>query len=372
MSVLSVNIRLKRPGFELEVEHRFAADGITAVFGRSGAGKSSLLRAIAGLEDGVSGTVTFGDEIWQDAADVVPAHQRGAGLVFQSARLFDQLNVRGNLSYAARRAPGGPEQAGLDDLAGAMGITHLLDRHPATLSGGESQRVAMARCLLSRPRLLLLDEPLASLDQGAKADILPLIADLPGRFGLPVLYVTHSLEEVTRLADHMVVLEQGRVIAAGSVADCLDRAEILPATGRFEASALLEGRVEAVDLALQITTVSVGDVHLETPGTTIPPGADVRMRIRARDVSLALTEPKGLSIRNAIPGTITAIYEEPDTAFAEVTVDIGAGSVRARITRASLNDLGLTEAKPVYALIKSVSFDRRLLAGGTKGTTPDR
>lgn len=367
MSQLSVDIRLSHPGFDLQVAQDFPTQGITAIFGRSGSGKSSLLRSIAGLEERSTGRLQFGSEVWQGAARRVPAHLRGVGMVFQDARLFDHLSVRGNLNFAARRAPAGPDGIGMEDVVQAMGMDGLMNRRTTDLSGGERQRVALARALLSQPRLLLLDEPLASLDMRARAEILPLIAELPARFGLPILYVTHALAEVTQLADHMVVLDRGQVVVAGGVADCLDSPAILPATGRFEASAILEGRVEAVDQDLHITTVSIGDLRMETPGVTIPAGSPVRLRVRARDVSLALTAPKGLSIRNVLPGRITRIDAEPDTAFAEVIVDIGAGHLRARITRASLGDMGLETGKPIFALVKSVSFDRRLLSPAELG-----
>lgn len=364
MSRLSVDIRLSHPGFDLQVAQAFPEQGITAIFGRSGSGKSSLLRAIAGLEERTTGELRFGSEVWLDQTRMMPAYRRGIGMVFQDARLFDHLSVEGNLHFAKRRAPNGQSGVSLDIVAQAMGISHLMTRRTTDLSGGERQRVALARALLSKPRLLLLDEPLAALDMRSRAEILPLIADLPARFGVPILYVTHALAEVTQLADHMVVLDRGRVIVAGGVADCLDNPAILPATGRFESSTMLEGQVLAVDPSLQITTVAVGDVRMDTPGTTIAPGSPVRLRIRARDVSLALRAPDGLSIRNVLPGRITRIEEEPDTAFAEVTVDIGAGHLRARITRASVADMGLCEGKAIFALVKSVSFDRRLLSAG--------
>ena len=362
MSVLSLDIRLARRGFELSLTHDFAAHGITALFGRSGAGKSSVLRIIAGLERSSGGVVRFEDQLWQGANRFVAPHRRGVGMVFQDTRLFAHLTVAGNLRYARKRAPGTASAAGFDTVAQALRIGALLDRWPASLSGGERQRVAIARTLLSRPRLLLLDEPLAALDLKARAEILPLIARLPGMFGLPVIHVTHSVEEITQLADRMVVLSEGRMIAAGGVAECLERADILPATGRFEAGAVLEARVRCHDPRLHMTCVAVGEQMLEMPGVDLPDGEAIRLRIRARDVSLALSRPERISIRNVLKGHVAELRTEPGTAFAEALIDIGAGRIRARITRAAVEALNLREAMPVFALVKSVSFERPIAA----------
>jgi len=359
MDGLSIDIRLAMRGFELDVAHEFTAGGITALFGRSGAGKTTLLRVIAGFERAARGTIRFGSTAWQDGRRFVAPHRRGVGYVFQDARLFGHLTVAGNLRYARRRAPEEGATMVTGDVAERLQIAHLLKRRPATLSGGERQRVAIARTLLSKPGLLLLDEPLASLDSQARAEILPLIARLPTAFGIPVIHVTHSVAEVTELADRMLVLSEGRKIAAGGVAECLEGADILPATGRFEAGTALEAHIAAHDPEMGLSRAAAGGYMLEIPEVDLPVGTRIRLRIRARDVSVALKRPEGTSIRNILPGRICSLKGEPGTAFTEVLIDIGSGRIRARITRASVADLELREDMSVFALVKSVSFDRR-------------
>jgi molybdate transport system ATP-binding protein len=235
MTGLDLATRISFRDFELDVSHRFALDGITALFGPSGCGKSTLLRIIAGLEEKAGGRIAFGGEVWLDTASriFVPPHLRGVGYVFQDARLFPHLSVEGNLRYAARRSAGIDHRIAFDDVVAALDLGPLLSRRTGALSGGERQRVAMGRTLLARPRLLLMDEPLAALDIQRKAEILPYIERLPERFGVAVIYVTHAIDEVVRLARRMVVLGAGRKIADGSVAEVLERLDIQPATGRF-------------------------------------------------------------------------------------------------------------------------------------------
>jgi len=357
MGGLSVDIRLAMRGFELNVAHDFAVGGVTALFGRSGAGKTTLLRAIAGFERATRGTVRFGSDVWQDGRRFVAPHRRGVGYVFQDVRLFEHLTVVGNLRYARRRAPEGGAIIETEDVVERLGIANLLERRPSTLSGGERQRVAIARTLLSKPGLLLLDEPLAALDSRARAEILPLIASLPSAFGMPVIHVTHSIAEVAELADRMLVLSEGCKIAAGGVAECLERTDILPVTGRFEAGTALEARITGHHPSMGLSHAEADGHMLEIPEVDLPVGARIRLRIRARDVSVAVKKPEGTSIRNILPGRIRELKDEPGSAFAEVLIDIGAGRVRARVTRASVADLGLREGRSVFALIKSVSFD---------------
>ncbi len=359
---LEVAVRSDLGGFGLDVTHEFRLRGITALFGPSGSGKSTLLRAIAGLERMAVGRVALGRETWLDseAGLCVPPHLRGVGYVFQDARLFGHLSVRGNLRFAQKRARGpGPA---FDDVTDALGIGPLLDRRTGALSGGERQRVAIARTLLSRPRLLMLDEPLAALDLRRKAAILPYIAALPDRFGIPTIYVTHALDEVTQLADRIVALRNGRVVASGGVGEVLERLDIEPLAGRFEAGVALDVVVTGHDAAFHLTVLEHRGQRLIMPGLELPVGAHVRLRIRARDVSIALVRPEGISIRNMLDGTVSAIAAEPDTAFAEVLVDIGGAQIRARLTRLAVADLGLKPGAPVVALVKSVAFDRRAIA----------
>jgi molybdate transport system ATP-binding protein len=361
MAGLSVNVRVRHDDFSLEVAQDFAAQGITALFGPSGCGKTTLLRIIAGFERGAEGRVALDGEVWQEGRRFVPAHRRGVGYVFQDARLFTHLTVGGNLDYADRRAAGITAPYARADVVAALDLGPLVGRHPAQLSGGERQRVAIGRTLLTRPRLLLMDEPLAALDTRRKAEILPYIAALPKVFGLPVIYVTHALEEVTQLCDRIVALNAGRVVAAGDVAETLERLDLSAVQGRFEAGVVLTGQVASQDDALHISRVDLGGFVLEVPQIGIPPGGAVRLRLRARDVSLALTRPVGISIRNMLDATVLGITAEPDTAFAEVLLSVQGQRLRARLTRAAVADLGLREGQAVVALIKAASFDRQAL-----------
>lgn len=354
---LRIDIRLPRDGFTLNVAHEFAEAGVTTLFGPSGCGKTSVLQAIAGHVP-AAGTVHWADADWQG----VPAHLRRVGYVFQDGRLFAHRDVAGNLDFAAKRARG---DSGIkrDEVIEVLGIGALLHRSVSELSGGERQRVAIARSLLSQPRLMLMDEPLAALDHRAKARILPLIAALPRKFGVPVIYVTHALDEVAQVSDHVVTMQAGRVTAHGPVADMLTRSELQGLSGRFEAGAILQGVVVDHDPDLHLTGLDVGGLRFEMPAIDAAVGQALRLRVRARDVTLATQRPKGISTRNVHEGRILKLMPEADTAFAEVLVDLGPAQVQARITRAAVADLGLVQGGPVFALIKSVSFDRRALPG---------
>lgn len=357
---LSVDIKLALGAFRLEVAHEFELGGITALFGASGAGKSLLLRVISGLESGASGRVSFEGEVWQ-GAHFVPTAKRGIGYVFQDARLFAHLDVAGNLRFAAKRS--GSER--YDNVVKTLDLKPMLGRRVAALSGGEKQRVAIGRTLLSNPRLLLMDEPLAALDHARKTSLLPYIARLPEAFGLPVVYVTHSVEEVTRLADRMVVLANGNVLAAGSVADTLARLDIAEASGKFEAGSVVRAVVTGQNQRFRLTEMTVEGQRLSMPASAVDVGSLLRLRIRARDVAIAVSRFEGLSIRNVLQGRILDIALETETAFAELLLDIGGGQrLRSRITRASVAELELAIGNTVFALIKSVSFDRRALPKG--------
>lgn len=370
MRRLEIDIALTLPEFVLDVAHGVALEGITALFGPSGAGKSSLLRIIAGHERSATGRIRFDGETWQGERVFLAPHRRGVGYLFQDARLFPHLSVHGNLRYAERRAPAGDDFAGLVEIVAALDLEPLLDRRVQMLSGGERQRVALGRTLLSRPRLLLMDEPLAALDRQRKAEILPYIAGLPPRFGVPVIYVTHALDEVVRLADRMVVMSRGTVRASGTTSEILERLDLQEETGRFEAGVAIEGRILSHDPRLRLTRVALDGQHLDMPQIALPVGEAVRLRIRARDVALATQRPEGLSVRNSLKGRIKEIVEEPETAFAETLVDIGGQRLRARITRAAVADLGLEVGAPVYALVKSIAFDRRILEKRQQVSTP--
>jgi molybdate transport system ATP-binding protein len=368
MPVLRCAIERHFRDFSLTIDETFGLDGITAVFGPSGSGKTTLLRAIAGLDRGISGTIRFAEQVWQDDRRriFVPPHKRGVGYVFQDARLFPHLNVAANLRYAERRSR--PAQTGIgigfDDVVEALDLAPLLDRETAALSGGERQRVAIGRTLLARPQLLLMDEPLAALDGRRKAAILPYIERLPATFGVPVLYITHAIAEVSQISQHMVLLSDGGISANGPVTEIMERLDLYPMTGRFEAGVVLDARVVAHDAGYRLTDLDVAGQRMVVPALDLPTDATLRLRIRARDVSLATARPDGISIRNILTGTIAEIAEEPETAFAEVLIDLGGAHIRARVTRYSVADLALAPGRPVFALIKSVAIDRRMIVTG--------
>lgn len=364
-SGLEVNFRLQRGGFELALNERFELDGVTVLFGPNGSGKSMSLRTIAGLEPEAMGRVKFNDQVWQDttAAVFMPTHKRPVTLVFQDARLFAHLDVAGNLRFAERRARRDGPAVARDDVIDAFEIGHLLTRQPAGLSGGERQRVVMARALLSRPSLILMDEPLAALDVQRRAQALSFIEQIPERFSIPLVYVTHQIDEVVRLASQLVLIANGKVEAQGPAADLMARLDLPPFTGRFEAGSLIEARITAQDDAFMLTTVELEPgLEMQVPRLDYGMGEMVRLRVRARDVSLASSVPRGLSLRNVLPATVEEVQLEPDTAFAEVRLSVGNQALRARITRAAAHELKLRPGRKVRALVKAIALDRRLLA----------
>lgn len=365
MAELSIEADIAFGAFDLKLSERLGLDGITALFGPSGCGKTTLLRIIAGLERNARGRIAFENEVWLDrkAGIFMPPHKRGVGYVFQDTRLFPHLSVLGNLRYAARRSSGVKSRIDEAGVVAALDLAPLLSRRPASLSGGERQRVAIGRTLLTRPRLLLMDEPLAALDVQRKGEIMPYIERLPGAFGVPVIYVTHTIDEVARLAQRMVVLAAGRKVAEGSVTEVLERLDLQPATGRFEAGVLLTARIVGHDSAFRLTRLDHHGQAIYMPMVGIGIGSEVRLRVRARDVSLATERPKGISVRNILAGSIVQIEEEPETAFAETLVDIGGARLRARVTRAAVAELALAPGKPVFALVKAIALDRRSLSG---------
>lgn len=355
-------LQLARPGFSLKSSFSGGLDSVTAVFGPSGAGKSTLLRALAGLEPDASGRITFGGTTWLDSGtglNVAP-HLRRAGVVFQDTRLFAHLNVAGNLRFAARRArPAGP--ASFNDVVGAFDIGPLLQRRVGGLSGGERQRVAMARAVLGNPVLLMMDEPLSGLDIRRKAAILPYIADLPTRFGIPVLYVTHAIDEVTRIAGQLIAMQDGQITDHGPLAETFARLDLGGGGSRFEAGVILTAEVTGHDETFQLTHLSVGGQRLVMPSARVPVGAQVQLRVRARDVMIATRAPEGLSAQNILQARVRQIQTEDTTTFCEVFMDASGAVLRARVSRAAVSQLGLTEGQQVFAVIKAISFDRRVL-----------
>lgn len=360
---MTLEIDIQRRLGQFQVNAQFASDGgITALFGRSGAGKSSLIRMISGLlrpERGrivVNGQVLFDDQRGID----VPIRQRRLGYVFQDARLFPHLNVRQNLLYGHWFTPRAERYAVFQQVVDLLGIQELLGRRPGMLSGGERQRVAIGRALLASPQLLLLDEPLASLDAARKAEILPYIERLRDELRLPTVYVSHALEEITRLANTLVLISDGRVAAMGSAQQLMSRLDLLPLTGRYEAGAVIEAQIVSHDDRYGLTTLAFGGGHLQVPQIEQAPGIAIRARIRARDVTLARRPLQEVSMRNQIPARIVAISVEAGS-FAEVHLDANGVALKARVMRLTVDELRLQPGDTVYALIKSVAMDRHSL-----------
>ncbi len=365
MAELELDVRLRRGRFALETRERLELGGITALFGPSGSGKTTLLRIISGLEGDAAGSVAFDGETWLAPGVCVPAHRRRVGFVFQDGRLFPHLDVERNLRFGARRvaAHAGPEAVRFDDVVAALDLTPLLPRRPTSLSGGEQQRVAMGRALLSNPRLLLMDEPMSSLDVGRKTEILPYIERLPDTFALPVLYVTHSIDEVARLAAQVVLLNEGRVAGRGPVAEILERIDLWPVTGRRDAGTLIEADVAHAEAGM--ATLLLGGQPLRVPLAGVQAGTRVRLRIHARDVAIATEKPRRISIRNILAATVLDI-DLAGPVDVELVLAVGDARLRSRITREAFDELELAAGREVWALIKSVVLENRGLgdAGG--------
>jgi molybdate transport system ATP-binding protein len=350
---LDVEVALGFAGFDLAVAHQFAPGGITAIFGRSGSGKSTLLRVIAGLEPGAKGRVEMGGTVWQGPGVFLPPEARGVGLVFQDARLFGHLTVAGNLAYAAKRAKGfgGP---GVAAIARDFDLGALMDRRPQGLSGGERQRVALARALLSCPRVLLLDEPLAALDDTRKAEILPYLERLREHRDLPILYVSHSMAEVARVASDIVVMQAGQVLRSGRIEDVLSDPAAVPDLGVRDAGAVMQARVVAHH-SDGLTELVVSQGALLLPRIEAAIGAMVRVRIPAQDVILSLTRPVGISALNILPVVIGEVFQGDGPGVAIGLVS-GEDRLLARVTRRSADALGLVTGLACYAVVKSVAM----------------
>jgi molybdate transport system ATP-binding protein len=352
---LAVDVRDRRGAFVLAAAFS-ASSGVTALFGRSGAGKTTIVKMVAGLTRPASGSIVVNGRTLFDSArriDLAP-RQRRVGMVFQEPRLFPHLSVRANLTYG-RWAGRRPHMLSFEEVVALLGLETFLARRPASLSGGEAQRVAIGRALLSAPEILLMDEPLSQLDGARRAEILPFLERL-SKTGVPILYVSHAIDEVARLADEIVVLSDGKVAAAGPLGEVLGRIDLAPATGRYEAGALLVATVAAHDPQFALTSLRLGATEIVVPAIARAVGEAVRLRLRARDVSIALAPPQASSIRNVIAAEIAAISAEPG-AFAEILLAAGGQRLRARITRKSAADLRLAVGQRVYALVKSIAVD---------------
>jgi molybdate transport system ATP-binding protein len=343
---------IDRGDFSLDVDLHVPSQGITALYGPSGCGKSTLLRAIAGLERHRRGVLVVAGKTWQDAETFIPPHQRPFGYVFQEASLFPHLSVRGNLEYGFKRVPANERRVSIEQAVGLLGIEHLLARKPATLSGGERQRVAIARALCMSPKFLLMDEPLAALDTASKEEILPYLETLHNSLEIPVFFVSHTMEEIARLADHLVLLEAGKVLATGPIHEMLTRLD-LPLAHGASASAIFEATVAGFDKTYHLTHLDFSGGHFAVPGMSLSTGQTVRVRIAARDVSLTLEHQDSTSIQNILEATVEQVMAEND---AQVTVRLSVGDVPllSRITQKSAAELDVQPGKQVFAQVKSV------------------
>ena len=404
LPLIEARVRVAWPGFTLDVDERLPARGVTALFGHSGSGKTTLLRCIAGLEHAAVGRLSFNGEVWQDANIWVPTHRRPIGYVFQEASLFPHLTVLGNLRYGQRRSrrrrrrllagawagiprggdprsradsgAGRAEEAASEPIAGAgedaaaqpgaerfslehaielLGIGPLLERRPAALSGGERQRVGIARALAVGPRMLLMDEPLAALDLKRKQEILPYLERLHDELAIPVIYVSHAPDEVARLADHLVVMDDGRVQASGPLDQVLSRLD-LPIRLGEDAGVVLDAVVAERDEGWHLLRVQCCSASLWVRDTGAGIGEHVRVRILARDVSIALVPPNESSIQNTLPARVLALGADSHPALTLVKLEVGGSIVLARVTARSAERLGLRPELPVSIQIKAVAL----------------
>ncbi len=356
---LRLDLTLALGDFSLTLEESLPAQGVTAIFGPSGSGKTSLLRAIAGFETPDTGHMALGDEVWFDSERKInqPACVRPVGFLFQDLRLFPHLDVAGNLAFAERRSRAVPVGFRRHDLISIFELGPLLSRRVTRLSGGEAQRVALARTLLTKPKLLLLDEPLSAVDQSRKAEILPYLDRALTTLRIPTLYVSHDVDEVAHIADRVLVLTAGRVAMRGSVSEVIARFDMAIADERYGASVLIEGQVDHHDERLELTQVDIGGELLAIPGeAALTPGSRVRLRVRARDVALATERSQSISIRNQLPGILKTLQPGPGPGLVEASVELRGCEVRACLTHAAVLDLELAPGMQVFVLVKSVGL----------------
>lgn len=354
---MKIVAKLHRNEFTLDVSVDIPAAGTVALFGRSGCGKTTLANIIAGLLPPESAVIEIGGVVLEDTPNRlrVPAEQRRIGYVFQDARLFPHFSVLGNLRYGERRAPAAERHTTFDHVVDLLGIGHLLQRRPRELSGGERQRVALGRALLSQPRLLLLDEPLASLDAARREEVLPYLEKLRDELSIPMVFVSHQFDEVLRLATHVVLMNTGRIVAQGAVEQMSLHPELRAIVGPEAVGSVVSGSIAAADPQTGLAAVKVGEGVLHVTLANARPGSKIRVQVLARDVILATVRPEGLSVRNILPGRIVAIASD-DIDADLVTVDIGGSTVLARVTRAALQSLALRVDMQIWVLVKAVSI----------------
>ncbi|GHC81330.1 molybdenum ABC transporter ATP-binding protein [Limoniibacter endophyticus] len=351
--MLEIDLKHFQGDFHLAFQEKIGS-GVTALFGPSGSGKSTMLRLICGLDRPASGTIRFRGELLSDGRKSVPPHKRRFGVVFQEPLLFPHFSVRQNLHYGRwfNRAPSAQHE---DAIVAMLGIGHLLDRRPAKLSGGERQRVSIGRALMASPRLLLLDEPLAALDQARKDEILPFLERLHTHIRIPIIYVSHAPAEILRIADRMIALREGRIVATGTPQDLLAR-DLKPQDDLRSAGVILDAIVVAHNAETGLSRLAVGEAEIQVLAGALEPGAKRRVHIAARDVMLATERPAGISALNVLESKVVAVDEIGSHQF-DVIMDCAGQRIIARITRYSFDMLALASGKPVFAIVKSVALD---------------
>lgn len=356
--MIDVRLQLTYSGFALEVDLHLPGRGVTALYGHSGSGKTTCLRCIAGLERAEDGFIQINDEVWQDSRNgvFVPPHKRALGYVFQEASLFAHLSVRANLEFGLKRIPRQQRRVDMAQATELLAIGHLLERNPEHLSGGERQRIGIARALLTSPKLLLMDEPLAALDSQRKGEILPYLERLHDELDIPVLYVSHAQDEVARLADHIVLLSDGKALASGPIGETLARLD-LPLARGDDAGVVINGTVSAYDEHYQLLTLQLPDsaLHMRVAHAPLAVGKALRIKVQARDVSLSLQAEEHSSILNRLPVTVTQDIPADNSAHVLVRLDAGGTPLLARITRFSRDQLQLHPGQTLWAQIKAVA-----------------
>ncbi|BAL26755.1 molybdenum ABC transporter ATP-binding protein [Azoarcus sp. KH32C] len=357
-AAIDARFRVAWPGFSLQAELALPGRGVSALFGASGSGKTTLLRCLAGLERAPGGYLAVRGEVWQDDARGVflPTHKRPLGYVFQEASLFPHLSVRRNLEFGLKRVAAAERRVSLDHAIALLGIEPLLNRLPDRLSGGERQRVAIARALATSPRLLLMDEPLAALDLRRKAEILPYLERLHDTLDIPVVYVSHAPEEVARLADHVVLLDGGRVLAAGPIGEVMARLD-LPLARDEDAFVVIDAMVAGHDEAYALSRLEFAGLPLWLAGLDTRLGAPVRARVLARDVSLALAERHDSSILNVLPARVVTLDDDAPGRVL-VRLDVRGAPLLARITKRSAVELAIAPGMELFAQVKGVALLR--------------
>ena len=356
--MIHTRLKLSYSGFSLDVDLQLPGRGVTALYGHSGSGKTTCLRCIAGLEQAEQGFIQVNDEVWQDSDKgiFVPPHKRALGYVFQEASLFPHLSVRANLEFGLRRIPRQQRRVDMAHATELLGIGHLLGRNPQNLSGGERQRIGIARALLTSPKLLLMDEPLAALDTQRKNEILPYLQRLHDELDIPVLYVSHSQDEVARLADHLVLLGNGKALASGAIGETLARLDLPLALGD-DAGVVIEGHVSAYDADYQLLTLQLPNTELSIRVAHSPmaEGQALRCKVQARDVSLSLQGVEQSSILNRLPVTVISEIGADNAAHVLIRLNAAGTPLLARITRYSRDQLGVHPGQQLWAQIKAVA-----------------